>query len=1167
MNIQKLLRRCYDRHKQPLSQVRTAMQATKEYVNHSAIPNVYYAYRKMAPATAFTDAGISIVPIRRDRIMLDGRRSTGPVCSFSKALNANIAGWDPWKTTFTFEHWEEGYWKQSYGIQSFTGYPSDYWTDLDFEWDAIEQHPHETGICISRLLQLAEAPLLTISKSGGLRFSCRTPGYIHPRPESEREYAARYAEELDENGKPVREKLFLEIFGDKGTTRWDSRYEIVCGNLFNPPTIPYTEIFHVIKDYRQTVHRPPPIQVRHPKARRQNAKQRVANSQTQVAKWTMNNLPDDIQWVKDRGGGFKSKRGDYKCTMDLHPKSGGRNLQFYMDIDGKVAIFCHNCRNRSIIGQRPKSEREQIAELIKNAPPAESTPSLEQQREWKIDRIRNYEISTLELQRPLQVLFKQHDQTEYASLESNDEKIRNAFDRSERLILLNAETGAGKNFQMEEAIKDGLKIIKTAPTKPLAIADEARMKERGIDVSLWKPRSWLADLQRTRIEEDKLVDPFKDGAVCIYPEQCDALFMRGGNARRFICPNCEVFEQCQSDGYLSQHGMAIGSEVIVIAMPDLFFNPNRQSFTDALLLTMVINEDGEMVEEKHGRVGTIDEAKAHEFYRRCSLSREQLKIWRDMWGEERMLGMFAIDMLYLLESKGFEIEALRKYICTLDAQIDGTPETIHRQMQHLLFPGEIFKRGINDPQSGKPLAYYSIRFECGTDVYIATSDYAYKALIKMEELCVGPREYKKHDMIEVTQEQAMRFGIYNVSQNRPEDYKKVGWVAGSSTHLHQLIKFFKNYTVNENSPMFYDGEDLKWYLPPTLHPNLKNLVMMSATLNLEHAKHSFPEIDEEDIATIQTQPTAWKPGSKVFQIRTGVYPRRSLMDSEQVDGAYEYSAMTDTGGKFFGFIEDAIKSNPDREHAIITFKQIVDWLKDDWQSKYDNVAFFGHFGKMEGLDEVFKEVKDYWIIGSPEVGLEIIKHTAKLIFGNREIPISFERDDDKMYVDPDVQSVYEACVVALLQQAVGRARLNRIPDNRVFIFSGVHIPTVTDRAETLLFDFADCEIARSVDELEHWIRIRERDERNTSVIYEEILDALIAGQTASSLYRQEEYPEYLVRKIQEAHRDEIQEAITAHENQMRQRVQDLKDRGDSWKTIKDDTGISEYKAKKLLGLL
>ena len=125
-----------------------------------------------------------------------------------------------------------------------------------------------------------------------------------------------------------------------------------------------------------------------------------------------------------------------------------------MDKYGNVAIFCHNCRGRSAIGKYGKSGGDRVAEIIANAPPYEEIPSREQQRESKINRIRNYDISTLELRRPPTILFKEEDNTEYTTLDVNDKEIRDAFDREERLIVLNSETGAGKNFQMEEAVLD-----------------------------------------------------------------------------------------------------------------------------------------------------------------------------------------------------------------------------------------------------------------------------------------------------------------------------------------------------------------------------------------------------------------------------------------------------------------------------------------------------------------------------------------------------------------------------------------------------------------------------------------------------------------------------------------------------------------------------------------
>ena len=59
---------------------------------------------------------------------------------------------------------------------------------------------------------------------------------------------------------------------------------------------------------------------------------------------------------------------------------------------------------------------------------------------------------------------------------------------------------------------------------------------------------------------------------------------------------------------------------------------------------------------------------------------------------------------------------------------------------------------------------------------------------------------------------------------------------------------------------------------------------------------------------------------------------------------------------------------------------------------------------------------------------------------------------------------------------VGRARLNRFGGKKVVLISSLEIPDITDRPETLLFDWEDFEIAGGLDKLAETIAIRERFE-------------------------------------------------------------------------------------------
>ena len=74
----------------------------------------------------------------------------------------------------------------------------------------IRDHPQPFREALNRLCQLTETPLLVISKSGGLRFECRTPG-VYPSEKKTKESLP-----LGKNHHAHKD-LYLEVFGEKGT--------------------------------------------------------------------------------------------------------------------------------------------------------------------------------------------------------------------------------------------------------------------------------------------------------------------------------------------------------------------------------------------------------------------------------------------------------------------------------------------------------------------------------------------------------------------------------------------------------------------------------------------------------------------------------------------------------------------------------------------------------------------------------------------------------------------------------------------------------------------------------------------------------------------------------------------------------------------------------------
>ena len=159
------------------------------------------------------------------------------------------------------QNWGIRRWHASWGLQVYTGIPSERdgarWHDIDFTYEAICAAPDAIFTCIEALVNTVQAPLLTLSKSGGLRFSCRVLDYLHPNIEQERLYI--YKHTLTQ-GKPNQRDVYLEIFGEEGYSRWDARYEILLGSLLDPPIIAKEVLFAPIDALRAELHEPSPLE-------------------------------------------------------------------------------------------------------------------------------------------------------------------------------------------------------------------------------------------------------------------------------------------------------------------------------------------------------------------------------------------------------------------------------------------------------------------------------------------------------------------------------------------------------------------------------------------------------------------------------------------------------------------------------------------------------------------------------------------------------------------------------------------------------------------------------------------------------------------------------------------------------------------------------------------
>ena len=244
MNIlQDIIAHCHQRHKRTLRQRKTVVTPAL----YKSVPyhfKVHCSRRNPLTLDELECADISFMPIGRAP-----ENDNGP-----KDL-----GGDRFLKRQTTDDWHRMKWFASWGIQIYTGIPSGRddarWHDVHFTYQAICDAPDAVITCVDALTKMTAKPLLTMTKSGGLRFSCRIPDYLHPNTDAAKCYIYKHSP-TPEN--PHQRDVYLEILGENGYSRWDARYEILLGNLLDPPVIAKEILFPPIDALREALHIPDP---------------------------------------------------------------------------------------------------------------------------------------------------------------------------------------------------------------------------------------------------------------------------------------------------------------------------------------------------------------------------------------------------------------------------------------------------------------------------------------------------------------------------------------------------------------------------------------------------------------------------------------------------------------------------------------------------------------------------------------------------------------------------------------------------------------------------------------------------------------------------------------------------------------------------------------------
>ena len=263
------------------------------------------------------------------------------------------------------------------------------------------------------------------------------------------------------------------------------------------------------------------------------------------------------------------------------------------------------------------------------------------------------------------------------------------------------------------------------------------------------------------------------------------------------------------------------------------------------------------------------------------------------------------------------------------------------------------------------------------------------------------------------------------------------------TFWHQLERFFAHYTRNADAPIQWDSEVLQFWVPPVLHPSVSHLLVTSPTLYGEHLRRGCLDTEVE---ILDTPPMAWVPGNCVFQIRTGIYPQKAILE---LDNTWDVLGVSETGQHIFWRIQTEIERDPNIKHGIITYTDAIEQLNDI--AKNENVCFVTGFQKEAGLETAFQEAQVIWVVGLPQIGPRSFLNRTRILFGNDAEPLSYEMDPDAYsYKDARVQRAYEKEIADIFTRIVGLAQLDRLENKKIMWITGLRISEITDRPETRL---------------------------------------------------------------------------------------------------------------------
>ena len=1030
-SLEEIIQRCHQRQTQPLQAKKTVVTpSTYKGIHHQF--TVYCAQRYPIRLYDLEEAGISFMPV-----------GGGP----QRYRVPHSFGGERFLSRQKIIDWETRLWHTSWGLRVYTGIPSERqgarWHDLEFKYEAICEAPEAVMDCIDILVSVVENPLLTLTESGGLRFSCRVPDYLHPNTEGTEPYI--YKDTTTPENLHQRD-VYLEILGESGHSAWDARYEILCGELLKPPVIAKGILFAAIDTLRSELHAPQPLVQERPLPSSQALippEPSLGSYKLDLAKeaffnrgFTYIKSENDIHhW---RGPGRTDKPSDVvlwerDTAVWIRASASGLGLPM------QDTLITDVWDDTGILP--PISEDRQVSDQILAAREGRSSP--------------------LAIKRPSPILEKPKNRNKvYEPLEKNTEKIKKIFHSNKRIIGLVAETDFRGNYEVESALlKNG--SVAYSSEFPIVEAAAKHFERQNVgSAARWRHVNFLWDQVKEIPVDVRMANPFQRGNVCEDPERFLALVREGVNPIETLCRECPVYSTCQERGFLSQPRKLQAAHTQLFGFDQTFLDPQQLAVSEKILEP--INDTG--------RLCIVSSMKTERLFLECRLSKNRLQQWSTNW-QSQALGDFALALLNTLEIESAPDDSVVRRIRRLARAFEQYESEIVRQMSQVNVKGKVIRREVVDNETGAALADFQIAFESGALAYIPLDTHAADRLMAKGLQVWQLESFPVNTDIRIPMaiEQAIGFGILDITtvekiSQFPSVYLNPDW-----TFWHQLKRFLMHYPRDVDAPIIWFDKVLQFWVPPVIHPSIKQLLLTSPTFSEQELSKAFPS---EEIDFIHINPTPWAAGNQVFQIRSGVYTLKTLFD---YDRTWNVIGLSKIGERILLGIYEEIDRDPSLKHAIVTYFPIVKNFTD--LREKENVCLLNDFQDLNNSETAFEAADVVWILGTPFWEPGATWRRAQILYGNDAQSLSYEADTEFFsYKDERLHRIYTQGIAELTTGILGRAGFNRLTGKKAVFMCSIEIPDITDRPETLLFDWEDFQVAGGLEKLQQTIHRRQQFE-------------------------------------------------------------------------------------------